>query len=163
MARRQIDDQPPDLSFPHRRQLGGNDSEMPVHRQTGLRIEVVEAAHRESREVMAKQDLVLGWGQVFEHHFSPFEKRILSCSITFSSASLKAEVSGEAGSGLALDVSHQVEQDLDRAPIRCSRAVDELSDDRLALGDLPTPAVLGHDNRLVQRVTQQRLEILCSG
>src|SRR5438270_7882495 len=65
--------------------------------------------------------------------------------------------------GLALDVSHQVEQDLDRAPIRRSRAVDELSDDRLALGDLPTPAVLGHDNRLVQRVTQERLEILCSG
>jgi hypothetical protein len=98
MAGRQVDDQPPDLSFPHCGQLGGNDSEMPVHRQTGLRIEVVEAAHRESREVMAKQDLVLGRGQSFGHHFSPFEKRILSCSITFSSASLKAEVSGEAGS-----------------------------------------------------------------
>src|SRR5580700_5558396 len=41
------------------------------------------AAHRESREVMAKQDLVLGRGQSFGHHFSPFEKRILSCSITF--------------------------------------------------------------------------------
>src|SRR5205807_3568265 len=65
---------------------------------------------------------------------------------------------GRGRLGLALDVSHQVEQDLDRAPIRCSRAVDELSDDRLALADLPTPAVLGHDNRLVQRVTQQRAD-----
>jgi hypothetical protein len=46
MARRQADDQPPDLSFPHGGQLGGDDLEVPVHRQTGLRIEVVEAAHR---------------------------------------------------------------------------------------------------------------------
>ena len=30
MARRQVDDQPPDLAFPHRGQLGGDDLEMPV-------------------------------------------------------------------------------------------------------------------------------------
>ena len=98
MARRQVDDQPPDLALPHRGQLGGDDFEMPVHRQLGLRVEVLEAARGKGGEVLPQQDLVLRPGQVFEHHFSPFEKRILSCSITFSSASLKAEVSEDAGS-----------------------------------------------------------------
>ena len=44
MARWQVDDQPPDLALAHRGQLGGDDLEMPVHRQLGLRVEVVEAA-----------------------------------------------------------------------------------------------------------------------
>jgi hypothetical protein len=43
------------------------------------------------------------------------------------------------------------------------RAVDELGDDRLALGDLAMLAVLGDDDEFVQRVTQQRLQVLCSG
>src|SRR6202023_3560346 len=81
-----------------RDQLGGDDLEMPVHRQLGLRVEVLEAARGEADEVLPQQDLVLGRGEVLEHHFSAFEKRALSCSMTFSSASLKAEVSGEAGS-----------------------------------------------------------------
>ena len=44
MTRRQVDDQPADLAFPHRGQLGGphrgqlggDDLEMPIHRQLGL-------------------------------------------------------------------------------------------------------------------------------
>src|SRR5258708_39653258 len=71
---------------------------MPVHRQIGLRVEVLEAARGEADEVLPQQDLVLGRGEVLEHHFSAFENRALSCSMTFSSASLKAEVSGVAGS-----------------------------------------------------------------
>src|SRR3984893_7624573 len=98
MTRWQVDDQPPDLAFPHGGQLGGDDLEMPVHRQLGLRIEVLETAHGEADEVLPQQDLVLGRSEVLEHHFSAFENRALSCSMTFSSASLKAEVSGEAGS-----------------------------------------------------------------
>jgi hypothetical protein len=43
------------------------------------------------------------------------------------------------------------------------RAVDDLGDDRLALGDLATPAILGDDNELVERVTQQRLQVLGTG
>jgi hypothetical protein len=31
------------------------------------------------------------------------------------------------------------------------------------LGDLTTPAILGDDNELVERVTQQRLQVLGSG
>src|SRR5437764_7289658 len=98
MTRWQVDDQPPDLAFPHGGQLGGDDLDMPVHRQLGLRVEVLETAHGEADEVLPQQDLVLGRSEVLEHHFSGFEKRALSCSMTFSSASLKAEVSGEAGS-----------------------------------------------------------------
>ena len=146
MTRWQVDDQPPDLAFPHRGQLGGDDLEMPVHRQLGLRVELLEAARGEGGEVVPQQDLVLGRGEVLEHHFSAFENRALSCSMTFSSASLKAEVSGERRLGLPFDITDQVEEDLDRAPIRCGRAVDELGDDRLALGDLATPAIVGDDN-----------------
>src|SRR5271155_1957354 len=98
MAGRQIDDQPPDLSFSHGGQLGGDDFEVSVCCQAGVRVEVLEAAPGEGGEVVSQQDLVLGRGQVIEHHVSPFENRALSCSRTFSSASLKLEVSAEAGS-----------------------------------------------------------------
>src|SRR5438874_1257342 len=71
---------------------------MPVHRELGLGVQVVEAARGESDEVLPKHAVVLLPGQVFEHHFSAFEKRARSCAMTFSSASLKGEVSGEDGS-----------------------------------------------------------------
>jgi hypothetical protein len=71
MPRWQVDDQSPDLAFSHLGQLGGDDFEVPVHRQVGLRVEVVEAASGKSREVMPQQELVLGSGQGFEHHGSP--------------------------------------------------------------------------------------------
>src|SRR5438477_988200 len=98
IAGRHIDNQPPDLSFPHGGQLGGDDFEMPVHRELGLGVQVVEAARGESDEVLPKHAVVLLPGQALDHHFSAFEKRALSCSMTFSSASLKAEVSADAGS-----------------------------------------------------------------
>src|SRR5690348_9166175 len=56
--------------------------------------------------------------------------------------------------GLGFDVADQVEQDLERAQIGCRRAVDELRDDRFAFRDLATPAILGDDDRLVERFTQ---------
>src|SRR6267154_5911794 len=98
MPRRQVDDQSADLAFAYGGQLGGDDFEVPVHRQGGLRVEILEAAAGERREVMPQQELVLGSGQVFEHHGSPFESRDLICSSTFSSVSLNSAVSGDAGS-----------------------------------------------------------------
>src|SRR6201984_2183387 len=98
MARRQIDDQSSDLALAHRGQLGGNDLEMPVHRQVGLRVESVKAAHREGREIVPQQDLVLSPGEVREHYISRLANRALSCSITFSSASLNSGVSQDTGS-----------------------------------------------------------------
>jgi hypothetical protein len=79
----------------HRGQLGRDNLEMRVDRELGLRVEVLETARGEAEEVPPQQDLVLGWGEVLEHHFW-FRDRALSCSMTFCSASLKAEVSGEA-------------------------------------------------------------------
>ena len=35
------------------------------------------------------------------------------------------------------------------------RLVDELRDDRFALGDLSAPAILGDDDQLVQRLVEQ--------
>ena len=83
MPRRQVDDQSADLAFAYGGQLGGDDFEVPVHRQGGLRVEILEAASGESREVMPQQELVLGSGQGFEPHGSPLENRNLSCASTF--------------------------------------------------------------------------------
>jgi hypothetical protein len=62
VAGRQVDDQPPDLALPYGGQLGGDDLEVPVHRQLGLRVQSVEAARGEGREILPQQDLVLGPG-----------------------------------------------------------------------------------------------------
>src|SRR5260370_20238849 len=70
---------------------------------------------------------------------------------------------GRGRLGLPFDITDQVEEDLDRAPIRCGRAVDELGDDRRTLGDLATPASVADENPLVQRFTQQRLQVLGAG
>jgi hypothetical protein len=41
MAGRQIDDQSSDPAFPHGGQLGGDDLDMPVHRELGLSFAVI--------------------------------------------------------------------------------------------------------------------------
>ena len=63
----QIDDQPLDLAFPHRGELGGDDLEVPAHRQLGLRVEVVETACGEQRKVVALRGVVLGARQPLNH------------------------------------------------------------------------------------------------
>src|SRR6516162_4225121 len=98
MPWRQVDDQSPDLAPPHLHQFGGDDLEVPVHRQIGLWVELLEAARREPREVAPQQDLVLSSGQSSHDHFSDCENRTRSCAMTFSSAVLKAAVSSEVGS-----------------------------------------------------------------
>jgi hypothetical protein len=67
VPRRQIDDQPPDPAATHLHQLGGDDLDMPVHRQLGLRIELMETARDEGREVLSQQGLVLGPRQMLNH------------------------------------------------------------------------------------------------
>ena len=67
MARRQVDDQPPDPALPDRGQLGGDDLQVPVERQLGLRVEIVEAARGEGGEVLPQQGVVLAPGQTVEH------------------------------------------------------------------------------------------------
>jgi len=67
MTRWQVDDQPPDLALPHRGQLGGDDFQVPVHCQLGLRIEFVEAARDKGGEVLAQQSLILGARQLLNH------------------------------------------------------------------------------------------------
>src|SRR5580704_11121101 len=98
MARRQVNDQSPDPALAHRGQLGGDDLEVPVHRQPGLRVEVLETAPGEGRQVVPQQELVLRPGQILDCSGFPIEKRALICSRTFSSASLKSEVSGAVAS-----------------------------------------------------------------
>jgi hypothetical protein len=98
MPRWQVDDQPPDLALPHFGQLGDDDLEVPVHRQAGLRVEILEAAPGEGCQVVVQQELVLRLGQEFHGSGFPIKKRALICSRTISSASLKSEVSGAVGS-----------------------------------------------------------------
>src|SRR5690349_6579931 len=87
MAGRQINDQSSDLALAHGGQLCGDDLQMPIHRELGLRVEIVEAARSKGTEILAQQSFVLGGGQVLDDHLCGFEKRVFSCSITFSSAS----------------------------------------------------------------------------
>jgi len=51
MVRWQIADPPLDPAFPHVGQLGGDDIKMPVHRELGLWVEVMETARSEGVEV----------------------------------------------------------------------------------------------------------------
>jgi hypothetical protein len=52
MARRQVDDQAPDLALAYRGKLGGDDLDVPVHPQLGLRVELIKAARGEGGEVL---------------------------------------------------------------------------------------------------------------
>jgi len=52
MARRQVDDQPPDAARAHRRQFRRDELDVPVHRERGARVELAERARREARKVV---------------------------------------------------------------------------------------------------------------
>jgi hypothetical protein len=64
---------------------------------------------------------------------------------------------------MALDVAQHRQQDLDGFQISLGRAIDELRDDRFALADLALPAILGDDDKLVQRLVEQGLQVLGAG
>jgi hypothetical protein len=59
--------------------------------------------------------------------------------------------------GLLLDVLDHVEQHLGRLQIGGGGFVDQLMDDRLALGDLATFSVDRDEDLLAQRIGQQRI------
>jgi hypothetical protein len=73
-----------------------------------------------------------------------------------------SELGGFARSRLSLtfDIAHNVEEDFDRAKIGGGRAVGELSDNRFTLADLATPAILRDENALIERLIEERREIL---
>ena len=62
MGVRHIDDQPADLALPHLHQLGGDDLEMPIHRQAGLLVQIGKAAPREGGKVLPQQNLIFSSG-----------------------------------------------------------------------------------------------------
>jgi hypothetical protein len=59
VARRQVDDQPPDLAATQCCQLRGDDFDMPAHREAGSRVQLAEAALREADEIAPQQGAVL--------------------------------------------------------------------------------------------------------
>jgi len=62
--------------------------------------------------------------------------------------------------GFLLDVLYHVEQHLGGAQIRAGGFVDQLGDHRLALGDLAAFPVDRDEDRLIQRVGQERRQVL---
>jgi hypothetical protein len=100
MTRWEVDDQPADPALAHRGQLGGDDLQMPIDCQAGLRVEVLEAASGEGAKSVPQQDVVLDRSnyETFHRSESATGKRALSCSRTFSSASLNVEVSESTAS-----------------------------------------------------------------
>jgi hypothetical protein len=70
MAGWQIDDQPPDLALPYRRQLGGNHVDVPVHRKCRLRIELGKTALSKKGQIRPQDCVVFGEQKVFHHWFT---------------------------------------------------------------------------------------------
>jgi hypothetical protein len=62
--------------------------------------------------------------------------------------------------GLLLDILDHVEQHLDRPQVSGGGFVDQLLDDRLALGDLAPFSVDRDEDLLAQRIGQQRMQLL---
>jgi hypothetical protein len=60
MARRHIDDQPPDPALVHRRELCRDDPVMPIRRELGLRVELAKRTLGKPGEIGAQQGLVFG-------------------------------------------------------------------------------------------------------
>src|SRR5436190_6528689 len=58
MARRQVDDQPPDLTPAHCGELGGDDFDVPARQERRLRVELGETALGEITEIQAQQELL---------------------------------------------------------------------------------------------------------
>jgi hypothetical protein len=54
VARWQVDDHPPAPTLVHRRQLRGDDRDMPVHGEIGLRVEVAKRALGKASEIGAQ-------------------------------------------------------------------------------------------------------------
>src|SRR5258708_6799079 len=79
-------------------------------------------------------------GQDFHCSGFPIEKRALICSMTFSSASLSRSL-GRWRVGLALDVPHVSRRILIARKSAVADRLNELGDDRLAVGDLPLPTI----------------------
>jgi hypothetical protein len=54
MARRHVDDQPPDTAVTHCRQFRGNELVMPARREEGARVELAETVRCKARKIGAK-------------------------------------------------------------------------------------------------------------
>jgi len=65
VARRQVDDEPPDLAVAQCHELRGDDFDVPAHRKAGPRVQVAETALRKADEIAPQQPAVLGDGQPF--------------------------------------------------------------------------------------------------
>ena len=63
VARRHIDDQPPDLALVHRSELGRHHLDVPVHRERHERVELAETALREGGEIEPQLRVLLAPGQ----------------------------------------------------------------------------------------------------
>jgi hypothetical protein len=152
MARRQVDDQSSDFPLANSGQLCGDDLDMPVHRELGLWVELVEAARGKAAEILPQQGVVLGKCGILDHRssFLAVQPRLPLREDLFVRDAERALLSWRFGP--AFDVLQDVEQELDGAPIALGGPVDELFYDCLTLADLSPPAILGDYDRLVQRL-----------
>jgi hypothetical protein len=67
MARRQIDDQPADLSLEHCRQFRGDDLEMPAEQKRCLRVQLGKCPARKAREIAPQQIVIARPGHRLVH------------------------------------------------------------------------------------------------
>ena len=67
MARRQVNDQPPDLTFAHGHKLGGDDLDVPVWQERRLRVQLRETALGEITEIRAQDCVIFVAGKFADH------------------------------------------------------------------------------------------------
>jgi len=69
MPRRQVDDETPDFAFTHRRELCGDDLDVPAHRKARPRVQLAEAALRKADKIAPQQRAVFVEAQRFRGSF----------------------------------------------------------------------------------------------
>jgi hypothetical protein len=60
-----------DLTLPYRGQLGGDHVDVPVHRESRLRIELSKTALSKKRQIRPQDRMIFGEEKVFYHWFTP--------------------------------------------------------------------------------------------
>jgi hypothetical protein len=106
-------------------------------------------------------------GEVFLLCFSPLlsDLRISAVVGQDDHIWMRPRLGGGRGRGwlaLAFDSPNDVQQDLGMARISLGRLIDHLLNNSQELADFPTPAILGDDDALVQRLVQHSLQVLGS-
>ena len=129
MARRQVDDQPPDLALADGGQLRRDHLEMPVHQERRLRVELAETALSEITEIRAQDRMIFGGRKVVhrglfflapEPRPDPLDDQLVGLG--------ESRWICRPGIGTRFNLAEHRQQDLNGFQIGFGRPIDQLGD-----------------------------------